>query len=1029
MINIYCSPLGVSLRNKFIDQITTNSLHYGQELLLLPSNFLMQEVRQTAAIKVSSFDSLVLDILNCFTSDKVTSINRFAQELLISSIINELANTGALKYFTPICQTKTFHANILAIIGDFMRAGVTSTELSELLHQANAEDVELSAKGQDLLLIFSKYHEQLQSRQVLDLELYYQLVIRLLRIYRLQDNEQIMLPWQKIYLSDFYHFSTLQLEILKSLEYFCPLEINLVYEKHKTHLFFPTRPSLEFLQGLPHSNLYFSRDTIEKVPELEFLCENLETDNIEKFFLPQIDAVKITTYKTRDQEMRTVIASIKEQILAGANYRDFLIIVRNVNNYSLLQEFACAAGVSISLGKSISLRQTSLCRLVMNFLQIKNFNVSKEIITGFYTSPIFKQLNALPIELLEKLFYETNILSYSDIQHLKPTEPFSNLHQEFFQELIHRLDNIPTQATPTKYIALLQEFVRFLNIGTTFGKAYQNNALSLNYLKATLLAEETLTNCLCEMQKTYEFLNHNHKNISLQDFITEFSEQAKGKELLVQVGNPNGLRVVSASDVQGVIAPFVYILGLTEGEFPQFEKDNWLLSESEKFALGLPNFPTLTLAIAEDNYFFATACATATKKLFLSAVPNERASISNYLIKITQLLTNKNNNLPLSIERSVDDLPTLENIFDKKTLLNYCASYLSFDSKNSFLQKILSDHLGPDFLQKYLLDTQRLVGKSIYHGHLLATDLLQTTQNLVGKKFSASNLEIYALCPFKYLVEKIWQVNDWDEIDDFGDSRSLGTIYHNVLAIFLKKYTSQNLCKFVTIDLVNELKEIWLQEQKKLLLQEHGALEKVLALRGEEAWLNLEKWLYKEIYWQKNTPQNILPLFLEQEFTFNLNNIVLNGRIDRIDSNGTHFVVLDYKSGGHPNKKDLLSGHDLQLPIYLLGTFELLVQKKLLSADPYPVIGGTYFSLRKGLHATGWWNENAEGAVPYASKTMKELPVWEDLYSQTESLITTYVKNIYNGIFPPQENPHCQYCSAKNICRKSSETLENGDDD
>lgn len=1029
MINIYCSPLGVSLRDKFIEQITTANLPYGQELLLLPSNFLMQEVRQKAIVKVSSFDSLVLAILDCVAKQKIPSMNRFAQELLLTSIIDELVANKELKYFTPICQTKSFLKNILASIGDFMRAGVTSTELSELLRQADDNDTNHSGKTDDLLLIFSKYHERLQSHRVLDLELSYQLVVRLLQMYKTQEVEEIVLPWKKIYISDFYHFSSLQLEIIKLLEYYCPVEINLVYEKNKARLYIPTKHSLEFLQGLPKTTIQFSSGTISRSPELQFLCENLIADSIADNSLGINESIKITSYKTREQEMRVVIADIKKKMLSGASYREFLIIVRNVKNYSALRDCSHDAGVSISLGKNIALRQTALYRLMINFLQIKSFVASKEIIVGFYTSPLFKRINALPIELLEKNFYEAKVSSYSSIKDLKIYETFENIHREFFQELLQRLDNIPAKYSPSKYIELLREFLEFLDLGNVLGQGYQDGELSIDYLKSTLLAEEMLENCLLEMQKTYELLGRDDKNISLQDFIVDFFEQSNNKELVLEAGNQKGIRVVSASDVQGVNAPFVYLLGLTEGEFPEFAKENWLLTEPEKFSLGLVDFPTLSLAVAEDNYFFATACAAATKKLFLSGVPDERSALSNYLTKINQLFTNENKDKLLKTEKLVDELPTLENIFDQKTLLKYCASQITDSPDNDFLQKVLTDHLGTDFLQKYSLDEERKLGKNIYNGQLKLADILQAMQTLVGKKFSASNLEIYARCPFRYLAGKVWQVEDWEKIDDFGDNRTLGTLYHNVLARFLQKYISQNLSKFVTIDLVAELKEIWQQEQENLLSQEDGFVGNMSVLLGEETWLRLEKWLYKEIYWQKNAHQNILPVLLEQEFEFKINDIIIEGRIDRIDGNGNYFVVLDYKSNSHPTKKELLEGYDLQIPIYLLGTSELIAKKTIHCAEHSQVIGGTYFSLKKGLHGDGWWDECAKKQIPYAANAIKELPFLEDLRSQTEEFISTYIENIYNGAFAPRENSKCNYCAVQNICRKTSEILENGDDD
>ena len=51
--------------------------------------------------------------------------------------------------------------------------------------------------------------------------------------------------------------------------------------------------------------------------------------------------------------------------------------------------------------------------------------------------------------------------------------------------------------------------------------------------------------------------------------------------------------------------------------------------------------------------------------------------------------------------------------------------------------------------------------------------------------------------------------------------------------------------------------------------------------------------------------------------------VSLIGRVDRIDSDGEHAFITDYKSGTPPTGSAMEQGLDLQLPVYLLAVAAL----------------------------------------------------------------------------------------------------------
>lgn len=72
----------------------------------------------------------------------------------------------------------------------------------------------------------------------------------------------------------------------------------------------------------------------------------------------------------------------------------------------------------------------------------------------------------------------------------------------------------------------------------------------------------------------------------------------------------------------------------------------------------------------------------------------------------------------------------------------------------------------------------------------------------------------------------------------------------------------------------------------------------------------------------------------------------MNGRIDRIDSDGNGIFVTDYKRSQTPSGSELTEGLDLQIPVYLMALAALEPQSK--------VLGGGYYSLKEAKRKGGF---------------------------------------------------------------------------
>lgn len=173
---------------------------------------------------------------------------------------------------------------------------------------------------------------------------------------------------------------------------------------------------------------------------------------------------------------------------------------------------------------------------------------------------------------------------------------------------------------------------------------------------------------------------------------------------------------------------------------------------------------------------------------------------------------------------------------------------------------------------------------------------------IVLPKLSYSQLDCFGTCPLKYKYRYLQNIPTvMPSVVNFGTS------IHDTLKDFyesLKKHQPKE-----NDDLFHHLKRIY---EKNWIAK--GYENRTMQEEQKRIGLQMLKRFYEK---EKDVLQ--IPAFLEKPFTIKINDIVLTGRIDRIDrlSDGT-YEVIDYKTGSAEKKLD----KDLQLSIYALACKE-----------------------------------------------------------------------------------------------------------
>ena len=146
----------------------------------------------------------------------------------------------------------------------------------------------------------------------------------------------------------------------------------------------------------------------------------------------------------------------------------------------------------------------------------------------------------------------------------------------------------------------------------------------------------------------------------------------------------------------------------------------------------------------------------------------------------------------------------------------------------------------------------------------------------------------------------------------------------------------EKLTKYPPTELISQLDDAALSQRQfvmNILLGKRLPLQ-ISGLRSvRKLNLLLRRWLPSGSLSARKNGEPFVPVKIEWDFgrngsaplvlEVNGGKIYLNGRIDRIDSDGNGIFVTDYKRSQTPSGSELTAGLDLQIPVYLMALASL----------------------------------------------------------------------------------------------------------
>jgi len=233
-------------------------------------------------------------------------------------------------------------------------------------------------------------------------------------------------------------------------------------------------------------------------------------------------------------------------------------------------------------------------------------------------------------------------------------------------------------------------------------------------------------------------------------------------------------------------------------------------------------------------------------------------------------------------------------------------------------------------------------------------------------KLSASAVDNYRKCPQQFLFNRLWSLKEGPQA-----TLTFGSVMHTTIKRFVDQFRKGVKLPFDEVARIFETE--WTSAGFEDDYQE-GEYKK----DGMEQLRAFHSGLLQ-------TP----PEILEQEKAFELpleNNVIINGRIDQINSLGGNDVeIVDYKTGKARNTAD--ARRDLQLSIYAIAA------KEILELNPVRLI----------FH----YLQNNE--VQATTRTAKQL-------DEAQKTIQETAADIRAGEFSPKPGYACRTCAYEPIC-------------
>lgn len=1023
-----------------IDKFIYNKLNAGkinEVLIIVPTNrkvrYLKREFisnvpgKTIAGLKLETLSTLSTVLFDNLIQTKAKILSDAASVIIINQAVAEIE----LEFFNH--YKREFPRGTLEmlhnVLNEYKRLGITPEQIrieSERLKGSEKH------KAADIANIYAEYQKKITALNSFELGDIYSYLIK-------TEYEKFKSVFYSVYpdvntivINGFDEFSQPEIELVNRLADFEKSNLFLSFD------FFRYNPEIfSHLELCYKSFLGIGFREIEDISANEF--DNFRQKIREKLFIPgkkektssRIELVK-AVLPTQQKEIEFIAKEIKRLLTIEQISADEICVAINLisNHSAMINDIFSNYGIPYNLTDRDTLSSSPPVIALINLLEIQQ--------NDFYYKNIFRALSGRWIEIhnvnlanlllvasnlklttgyynwinsIDSLIDQIESDMNDDENNFLPVWKYQSAKNDI--EKIHKLlKPFGKKQTIDEFRNNIKELLEQLNISS---KLVNDNFINIEKnIKAVTVFIETL-------DEVFSLLNDEYgrsTKLPLSFFLNEMKIAAAFSRYNIKERHGNGVLVTSVNEIRGLRFRYLFLCGMIDGDFPtRYKPAIFFSGEHRKRRDELRH-------LLEERYRFYQALCVPDRKLYFSySVKGEKKENTE-----SSFLTELEKHFYLITETG----SSLENyIYSNSELLKAAgknADEIIIDEK---LREKIKNDVAVDKLR-----TGNPFAESEFTGYIneqLSDNAKSVLLSFSEKEFSASQLEEYAKCPFRYFLNRVLALDTVEEPTEEFEAFELGSLIHSILYKFYSEIHSQG------ITLAGCSEEDFIKSEKLLF---NIADEKVKSIRfnSPASFFDREKIfgingqkensiLYQFLLTERSSEKDYLPKYFEYAFNNVLNSsnsqtktdgIKLRGKVDRIDINehSKTFKVVDYKlSGKKPTKEDLITGISLQLPLYMFAS-KLLIQAELnLEFNPS---AAEIYSLkliqkdfgRKAVSIESKKNLN-DGQLIDMNNKMIDIAL---------NSVSSYVEKIINGDFrlsqlENRENKICRYCEFKSICR------------
>jgi ATP-dependent helicase/nuclease subunit B len=976
---------------------------------------------------------------------------------LVRLLLEQMLARGELSSFTSVWDKPGFTQVLVEWIREMKSQGIHPDQVQAQSQLGGGE------RDRQLALIYRRYQDFLAEIDSADPD-----GLLWLAAEALEEDQQLGRSEQPFLAVGFDHFNPLQLRILEQMEGRCKdLSIYLVWDARRSvdslalYRLSQTRAALE---DALHPTLTFLEDIAPPAQALRHIMDHVFEPGARPTRDSDPPALIAVSAPTREAEVRYALREIKRLLLDGASTHDIALLASTPEVYqALVNTVSDEYGIPFQLNQPINesplgAALTNLLSLWPDFPRRQTLDVLR--------SPYIRQqwLSLEQVELLDQLSRERPVLKGIDQWRfaLRPVETGQPGYAEDERggpQLAHhlgadRLTQIragleaffqhltPPETTSYSELALwIQEALLGIlpepeqaededpeiasldMVGCSLGsqayarRDHQALAFVLAALRELVEAEH-----LAPVPLPVEAAVDEEISVARLPFWEAFSSELLGQLVHASLSpdlSQAGVRFGPLSAARNGPAQHLFVLGLSEGEFPQPPRPDVFYSPQERTQQPLP---LLQIDPAADASLWWQVLGSARRSLTLLRPRLDENGApwlpSPFWVSTLQLLESVQEvEIPIAAPPQIDQAACHSELL--VALAASGAQTAPVDLRYSWAAAQHS-HAVTRIRQSWGLP-------GVYEGFLVAADIRAELVARYGpqRRWSASRLNSYGNCPFGFFAQDVLELEALPDPQEGFDALQRGSLLHAILeqlyadlvrAGLSPVLASQEIILERLVEICQRLfqtapqrygfrpSSLWVYEQRELKRQLEALLRWECSQNDQEPRF----WPHK----QEETfglRASALPALVLEDVDGS--RVRLHGVIDRIDRDQAgNLRVIDYKSGSTAySKTDIERGLAFQTALYALA------------AEPH-LLPGAKVVESCYLHIP---SRTTSGAIQFEGRVIESETV-----QATVDIALAFIRFICQGEFPSLPGKATwgtlgcrQYCDFSGFCRLSRQGI------